>query len=159
MKNYIVISAVFVLTVLTCPAAGPGTPGTPGKDNPIDLDIRVDPGTATAGQNVQVTLHLTPRSGFKINKYPRISLKVAEIDGLVAASSGSVGSKTPPPPEEMDNNYFKTVDPLVLTLELEPGLKAGRYEIPGKLKYFYCVKTSGYCAPMRVEVSIPVIVE
>ncbi len=156
IRNYIVISAVFALTALTVPVAAPGSQG---RDNPIDLDIRVDPGTATAGQDVQVTLRLTPRSGFKINKYPQISMKVAEIDGVVLASSGSVGSKTPPEPEALSNNYFKTVDPLVLTLKLEPGVKAGRYEIPGKLKYFYCVKASGYCAPMQEDISIPVTVK
>ena len=86
-------------------------------------------------------------------------MKVAKIEGIVAEASGSVGSKTPPPPDEMDNNYFKTVDPLVLNLQLEPGLKAGEYEIPAKLKYFYCVKASGYCAPKKEELSITVTVE
>jgi hypothetical protein len=155
LRYYSVILTVFALAAVTVPAAAPGA-GT--KDDPAIMDIRVDPDSATAGQQVQVTVQLTPRSGFKLNKYPQISLKVPEIEGVVAGSSGSVGSKTPPPPEEMDNNYFKKVDPLVLSLDLDPDLKAGRYEIAGKLKYFYCVKASGYCAPMKLDVSIPVTV-
>ncbi len=157
IRNYIVVLAVFVLATLTAPAAAPGA-GIK-KDEPVDLHIQVDPESASAGQEVRVTLQLTPRAGYKLNKYPRISIKVPKIAGVVSASSGSVGSKTPPPPEEMEDNYFKTVDPLVLSLNLDPGLKAGKYEIAAKLKYYYCVKASGYCAPMRLDLSIPVTVE
>lgn len=144
------------MAALSIPAAAPGAGA---KDDPAALEIRVDPETTGPGQEVTVTLQLTPNSGYKLNKYPQISLKVPELDGVVAAAAGSVGSKTPPPPDKMDNNYFKTVDPLVVSLDLDPDLKAGKYEIAAKLKYFYCVKASGYCAPMRQEITIPVTVK
>ena len=154
--KFTVILTVFALAALAIPA---GAPGAGAEDDPVAMEIRVEPETTGPGQKVQVTLQLTPKSGYKINKYPQISLKVPEMDGVVSATSGSVGSKTPPPPEKMDDNYFKTVDPLVVSLELDPGLKAGRYEIAAKLKYFYCVKASGYCAPMRQDISIPIRVK
>ena len=156
IRKFIVILAVFSLAALAVPA---GAKGAGAEDDPVSMEIRVDPKTASPGEQVRVTVQLTPNPGFKLNKYPQITLKVPEVDGVVAAAEGAVGSKTPPPPEEMDDNYFKMVDPLVVTLNLDPDLKAGRHEIVAKLKYFYCVKVSGYCAPMREEITIPVTVK
>ena len=34
----------------------------------------------------------------------------------------------------------------------------GRHDVVGKLSYFYCVAASGYCAPAKVDVTIPVTV-
>ena len=36
------------------------------------------------------------------------------------------------------------------------GAKAGRHEVEAKLVYFYCVKKSGFCAPSRVTLKIPI---
>ena len=58
----------------------------------------------------------------------------------------------------MENNYFKTIDPVELTLHLDPKVKSGRHEVAGQLSYFYCVAASGYCAPAKVPVTIPVTV-
>jgi hypothetical protein len=97
-----------------------------------------------------------PNAGIKINKYPKIKLAVAEQPGLVAPAEGTVGAAAPPPPEDLESNYFKTVDPVSLSLKLDAKAAPGRHEIPARLTYFYCVAASGYCAPARVNVKIPV---
>ena len=43
-----------------------------------------------------------------------------------------------------------------LLLRLDKAAPSGKHEIQGKLSYAYCVIASGYCAPVRVPVNIPV---
>ena len=37
--------------------------------------------------------------------------------------------------------------------------KAGKYEVPGKLKYFFCSKADGFCSFQVLDVKIPVTAE
>ena len=112
-----------------------------------------------ADSQTQVLLQLSPVDGVKINRYPRIRLKVPQMDGLVAAVEGSVGNDKAPPPGQMDTNYFKRVDPVKVTLTIDDEAPDGMHKIPAKLTYFYCVTASGFCAPKTVPVEITVRVE
>jgi hypothetical protein len=77
----------------------------------------------------------------------------------VAAAEASVGNAGPPSADNLEANYFKgETDPLSVTLRLDPAARRGAHEIAGKLSYFYCVAASGYCAPAKVDVTIPVTV-
>jgi hypothetical protein len=99
-----------------------------------------------------VLLQLTAAEGVKINRYPRIRFKVPETAGLIAATEASIGNDKAPPPGKMDENYYKTVDPVAMTLEIDPNASSGTHEIEASLTYFYCVTASGYCAPKTVPV-------
>lgn len=134
-------------------AAGGGT--VPAGDN-ATLRLIVEPTPVAAGAEAKVTAQLIPNAGIKINKYPKIKLAVAEQAGLVGAAEASVGASAPPPPEDMESNYFKTIDPVALSLKVDAKAAKGKHEIPARLTYFYCVAASGYCAPARVNVKIPV---
>ena len=101
-------------------------------------------------------MQLTPIEGVKINRYPKIKLKVPAHSGLVEAGEAAVGNSAPPPPDKLDQNYFDVVEPLELLLNLDEAAPRGKHEIQGKLSYAYCVIASGYCAPVRVPVNIPV---
>jgi hypothetical protein len=131
---------------------------TPEKEAPARIDISVSPESVTAGGETRVRVQLVPSSGIKINRYPRIKLEVPAQEGLVLASEASVGNSAPPPAGETEANYFKAVDPVQLDLHLAGNVEPGRHEIPAKLTYYYCVAASGYCAPSRVQVKIPVTV-
>ena len=37
--------------------------------------------------------------------------------------------------------------------------KAGKYELPGKLKYFFCNKADGFCSFQVLDLKIPLNVE
>ena len=37
--------------------------------------------------------------------------------------------------------------------------KPGKYEVPGKLKYFFCSKADGFCSFQVLDVKIPVSAE
>jgi hypothetical protein len=126
---------------------------------PASFEIQVDPASVTPGSQTRVSVRLSPADGVKINRYPRIRLAVEAQDGLVGAAEGSVGNDKAPPPGQMESNYFKHVDPVELTLTIDPAATRGTHEIPAKLTYFYCVAASGFCAPKTVPVEIALAVE
>ena len=37
--------------------------------------------------------------------------------------------------------------------------KAGKYEVPGKLTYFFCHKADGFCAKQTIDVKVPLQVQ
>jgi hypothetical protein len=136
---------------------GPAPAGTikPPKE-PAKLAVSVSPEAVAPGESARVTVRLEPIPGVKINRYPKMKLSVEAREGLNGGAEVAVGNDKPPPPEKLTTNYYETVEPLELTIELDPAAEPGRHEIEGRVKYFYCVTASGYCAPARASVSIPV---
>ncbi len=126
---------------------------------PAHFELKVDPVVVAPGSEATVLLQLSPVDGVKINRYPRVRLKVPPTEGLVGEAEGSVGNDKAPPPGQMDANYFKKVDPVELTLSIDESAPDGTHEIPAKLTYFYCVTASGFCAPKTVPVDITLRVE
>jgi hypothetical protein len=143
-----------VLAASTYLAAQPAKP----PKEPAKLDIKVTPGTVEAGADATVTLKIVPIEGVKINRYPKIKLQVPAQAGLVGEARVEIGDAKPPPPEKMSTNYYKTVDPLELRLTLDDAATSGKHELDAKLTYFYCVSASGFCAPARLSIKIPVAV-
>jgi hypothetical protein len=133
-------------------AAGPVKP----PKEPARLAVTVTPQALAPGESARVTVQVEPIAGVKINRYPKMKLSVEAAHGLHGAAEVAVGNDRPPPPDEMSTNYYESVEPLVLTLELDPAAKPGRHEIAGQIQYFYCVTASGFCAPKRASVMIPV---
>jgi len=156
MKNLKQQTALMAsIFVLICGVAlGQAKP--PAK--PADLRITVAPEAVAAGGAAEVTLRIEPIEGVKINRYPKIKLEVPALSGLVEKGYAEIGNATPPPPDKMETNYYKVVDPVKMTLKLDAAAKPGKHEIDAKLTYFYCVAASGFCAPAHVPIKIPVAV-
>jgi hypothetical protein len=142
--------------ILLAGAAPFAAPGSTPPAKPAKISISVSPEAIEPGGRAEVTLSLTPSAGIKINRYPKIKFNVAEQEGLVDAAETTLGNDAPPPIDKAEDNYFETVDPLTLVLELDVSAPSGRHELSGKLVYFYCVAKSGYCAPSRTPVKIAV---
>ena len=160
MKHLNRYSLILVCLLLAFFAADSTTAESPKPPAvPAHFELEVDPVVVGPGSETTVSLQLSPVDGVKINRYPRIRLKVPQADGLVAATEGSVGNDKAPPPGQMDTNYFKKVDPVKLTLSIDDAALKGTHEIPAKLTYFYCVTASGFCAPKTVPVEITLRVE
>ena len=122
---------------------------------PAELKVTVDPSEVAPGDSVRVTVRLAPIDGVQVNRYPQITLKVPARDGVVSATETTVGSSSPPAPGQLDANYFDTVDPLEFDLQVESSAPSGKHTLSGNLTYFYCVKASGFCAPKKTTVEIP----
>jgi len=131
-------------------------PNSTQPANPAKVAISVSPGVVSAGGQAEVTVKLTPSSGVKINRYPKIKISVPAQDGLVAETEASIGNDSPPPLDDPDSNYFDVVDPVTLTLDLDELISSGSHEIEAKLTYFYCVAKSGFCAPKKTPIKIAV---
>lgn len=154
-RNVVLTLCLLAAASLTGPFAG--SDAKPIAE-PARIEIQVAPGSAAPGSESRVTLRLTPQSGIKINRYPNIKLKVDAQPGLVAAAEVAVGSSQAPPPDRIETNYFTTVDPVELPLRVDPEATAGPHDVRAQLTYYYCVAASGFCAPKRVPVTIPLTV-
>jgi len=151
--------AFFAILVLTVAARAASAGGPAPANAPVKVTVAVSPTAVGAGSDTSVTVKLDPLPGIKMNKYPKIKLQIPAIPGLVGAAEQSLGNPGPPPADQMDANYFHGgIDPLTIKIHVDPQAVKGPHDIPAKLSYFYCVAASGYCAPAKAELTIPVTV-
>lgn len=135
------------------------SPAGAASDNPAKFKVAVSPETVGAGSEASVVVTISPEPGIKMNKYPKIKLKIPAVAGLIDGAEQSLGNAAAPPVDQMETNYFHGgVDPLKVTLHVDPQAAKGRHDVPAQLSYFYCVAASGYCAPAKAELTIPVTV-
>jgi hypothetical protein len=145
--------AAFLLVFALPAAAAPAAPAEAAK-----VETSVAPDTVAPGGVVAITVRLVPAAGIKVNRYPKIKLQVPAQDHLVAASEAAVGNDAAPPAGQLEANYFKSVDPVRLEMKVSADAKPGRHVVSAKLSYFYCVAASGFCAPAKTTIEIPVTV-
>lgn len=147
-------SACVLLVAPLATVAGPASP-----EAPVTIAVAVSPDAVPPGSDTSVTVRLDPKPGIKLNKYPKIKLQVPAVQDLVGAAEQSVGNPSAPAADQLDTNYFHgSVDPLTIALHVDPLASKGRHDIAAKVSYFYCVAASGYCAPAKAELTIPVTV-
>ena len=147
-------AAVFVFLVVSAALAGIPGGGKPAGD-PAKLVVTVRPTAATPGEAVEVVVQVEPNPGIKVNRYPKMKLQVPATPGLVGEAEVSVGSSEMPPEEHPEANYYKTVDPVTLKVAVDPKAPKGTHKVAAKFTYYYCVAASGYCAPERASLTIP----
>jgi hypothetical protein len=124
--------------------------------NPVTIGVSVSPAEVSPGAEATVTIRLDPAAGVKINRYPKVRVRIAPQPGLAELAEGSAGDSTPPPMDQMADNYFDTFEPLEIAIKLAPDLSRGAQELDGKIVYFYCMPASGFCAPVKTGFKIPV---
>ncbi len=145
-----IITSLLIGTGFAVALAAPKPPEVPAR-----LSVSVAPSAVAPGDRARITVRLDPIDGVQINRYPQITLKVPARDGLVPATEIAVGNSAPPAPGTAETNYFDIVDPLEIDLQVEPSAPRGKHTLSAKLTYFYCVKASGFCAPKKTSVEIP----
>jgi hypothetical protein len=79
-----------------------------------------------------------------------LTLKLTPVSGVTLTKTDFSASSNDP---KAKDQYY--VDLPTLTVPVVPQ-KAGKYEIPGKLKYFFCSKADGFCSFQVLDVKIPV---
>jgi hypothetical protein len=124
-----------------------------GSDLPqiMSLDAKAA-ATAKAGRKSDVTVNFSLLKGYVINRNPPITLKLTETPGVKIDQMSFV--TTGEDPKSKDEYY---VDLPTIKVPLTAA-KAGKYEIPGKLTYFFCSKADGFCARQVYDVKIPLTV-
>ncbi len=104
---------------------------------------------AVPGKKGEVTVSFAVLKGFAINRNPPMSLKLAAVPGVnLAKSEFSTPTKDPKSKDE----YYVDMPTIKVPMAAP---KAGNYEIPGKLTYFFCNKADGFCSRQVLDVKIP----
>jgi len=130
-------------------AAEPHPPAEPAK-----LHLSVHPQVTAPGSQVELVVAFEPAAGVKIARYPGVKVRVSARDGLIAENQLTAGDTKPPPPDQLDRNYFESLDPLRLKVQLDRRAPLGRHELEGDVTYYSC--TDGLCSRNKVRVKFPV---
>jgi hypothetical protein len=112
-----------------------------------------NPAPIKAGRKADVTVSFSVVNGYKINRDPKVSLALTPVPGVALEKKAIEASPVDP---KSKDEYF--VDLPVLKVGVTAA-KAGKYELPGKLTYFFCSKTDGFCSKQTVDIKIPLQVE
>lgn len=125
-----------------------------GSDLPQIMSIDTKTvATAKAGRKSDVPVTFNLLKGYVINRNPPISLKIAETPGLQFETMNFVTSGEDP---KSKDEYYVDLPTIKVSVT---AAKAGKYEVPAKLTYFFCSKADGFCARQVFDVKIPVQVQ
>jgi len=106
-----------------------------------------------AGKSGEVTVSFNVLNGYAINHTPPISLKLTATPGVILKQTDFA---TPTKDPKSKDEYY--VD-LPMIRVLVTAAKAGDYQVPGKLVYFFCSKSDGFCSRQVLDIKIPIKVE
>lgn len=106
-----------------------------------------------AGRQANLTVSFSVLKEYKINREPTIVLEIKPVSGVKLDATTIEAS---PVDKKSTDEYYVILPTLKVGLT---AAKAGKYELPGKLTYFFCSKTDGFCAKQTVDVKIPLQAE
>jgi hypothetical protein len=107
----------------------------------------VAPLKAGSRADIDVSFNLT--KGYVINREPEITLSLTAPSGVKLEKTQF--KSNPIDPKSKDEYY---VDLPTLKVPVTVA-KPGKYEVPGKLEYYFCSKADGFCSKQTVNVKIP----
>ncbi|UCF67620.1 MAG: hypothetical protein JSV80_17975 [Acidobacteriota bacterium] len=149
------MSRVLIALLVLAAASTPQLAAKKARKPPtLAVEVTQRPSPARPGESVEVDVAVRPPEGIVLNRFPGLTLELEKIDGLTTDQpSAFAGSREPI--EDASQAYFKKPEPLTFRFVPE---RSGRSErkARGTLKFFYCVKASGFCAPGKQQVSVPV---
>jgi len=106
-----------------------------------------------AGKRAEVIVSFTAIKGYVVDRELPFTLKLTETPGVTLEKSEVAASGKDP---KSKDNYYVDLPTLKVGVT---AAKAGKYEVPGKLKYFFCNKADGFCSTQTLDVKIPVQAE
>ena len=117
----------------------------------VEADYSSD--NVISGQAGEVALLLDVRDGYLINHTPPMQLNLEPVSGLTLSETRLVSPSLDPDSTDV---YYVNVPDFTIGVQ---AARAGAYEIPGELVYFFCSKADGFCARQTLDVSVPVVAE
>src|SRR5438552_14499247 len=103
-----------------------------------------------AGKRGDVTVSFSALKGYSIDRMLPFTLKLTAVPGVTLAKADLAASPNDP---KAKDQYYVNLPTLKVAVT---AAKAGKYEVPGKLKYFFCSKADGFCSFQVLDVKIPV---
>jgi hypothetical protein len=106
-----------------------------------------------AGQQSEVTVSFNLLNGYAINHTPPMNLKLTQVAGIVLPKTDFT---TPSNDPKSKDEYYAELPTIKVPIV---AAKAGKYEVPAKLKYYFCHKSDGFCSIQNLDLKIPVLVQ
>jgi hypothetical protein len=106
-----------------------------------------------AGKQAELTVSFKALKGFSIDRTLPLTLKLTPVSGITLSKTDFAASSND---SKAKDQYYVDLPTLKVPLT---ATKAGKYEIPGKLKYFFCNKADGFCSFQVLDVKIPLSAE
>ena len=103
-----------------------------------------------AGKRGEVTVAFSVVKGYVIDRTLPLTLKLTPVPGVTLAKADLAASGKDP---KAKDQYY--VDLPTITV-LVTAVKPGKYEVPAKLKYFFCNKADGFCSYQVLDVKMPI---
>jgi hypothetical protein len=138
------LGVMFVLTQLS--GIGGGLPQVLHPDFKAASPIK-------AGKRGDVIVSLTALKGYVIDRMLPLTLKLTAVPGVTLAKTEIAASGNDP---KAKDQYYVDLPTMKVSVT---AAKPGKYEVPGKLSYFFCNKADGFCSKQALDVKIPVDVE
>jgi hypothetical protein len=102
-----------------------------------------------AGSKGEVIVSFTATKGYSIDRMLPLTLKLTPVSGVTLPKTDLEASGKDP---KAKDQYYVDLPTLKVPVSVA---KAGKYEVPGKLKYFFCSKADGFCSFQVLDVKIP----
>ena len=106
-----------------------------------------------AGKRAEVMVSFIGLKDYRIDRMLPITLKLTPVPGVTLPKTEIKSSSEDP---KSKDGYYVDLPTLKIPLTVS---KAGNYEIPGKLIYFFCSERDGFCSRQILDVKVPVIAQ
>jgi hypothetical protein len=103
-----------------------------------------------AGTSGEVKVSFVALKGYAIDRTLPLTLKLTPVPGVTLTKTDLAASGKDP---KAKDQYYVDLPSLQFPVKVA---KAGKYEVPGKLKYFFCNKADGFCSFQVLDVKIPI---
>jgi len=136
-------------------------PAGAGDSAPAKVDVKIvvtpPDRPVPAGSHGEASVLLSPPRGIEINRFPPVRLTLQESEGI-HLDSKEVRQGSAEPIDDPEDFHFKKLEPLTVGFTVDPTTPAGAARLTGRIKFVYCVASSGYCAPVTRDVAIDLAV-
>ncbi len=136
------INVILFLFLVTMPVQH-----SPAVNEHVKMEISIQT-NVSAKTSVAVSFHLTPSEGIHINTSPAIEFVLAKDSPYELSGK--------PQYKKSKKDYLDHTMPVTITLNAKKNSIAGKTLIKGKLNYFYCSDTEGWCSRFSQPVEITV---
>jgi hypothetical protein len=106
-----------------------------------------------AGKRAEVTVSFSATKGYSVDRTLPLTLKLTAVPGVTLAKADLAASPNDP---KAKDQYYVDLPTIKVAVTAD---KAGKFEVPGKLKYFFCSKADGFCSFQVLDVKIPITAE
>jgi hypothetical protein len=116
----------------------------------VDVTVSLKPLEIKPGRTAQLIINFKPKKGIHINLDPPIEIELEKS----FASKGKIEI-----PKLKKEGYLNPEKPLKQTITLKKNISPGTHTLKGKLNYFYCSDSEGWCSRFTQDFKLNIIVK